>query len=163
MDDNSGNPDLDYDTLMSLPYLEQCIHETLRIHPIAILERKCTKPYQFPGSSFVVPEGMMVTVPSSAVMKDPKNFPNPNTFNPDNFLPENKAGRSPYSFLSFGQGPRNCVGMRFALVQMKVAVTRLVLGFKVVPGEKTPKEIVHDARSLTGQPKGGSWVRLEKR
>jgi cytochrome P450 len=51
-------------------------------------------------------------------MKDEKYFSNPEIFDPDNFSPEKKAQRSPYSFLAFGQGPRNCIGMRFALLQV---------------------------------------------
>jgi cytochrome P450 len=52
------------------------------------------------------------------IMKDEKYFSNPEKFDPENFSPEKKAERSPYTFLAFGQGPRNCIGMRFALLQV---------------------------------------------
>ena len=62
------------------------------------------------------------------LMKDEKYFgSNPEKFDPDNFSPENKADRSPYTFLAFGQGPRNCVGMRFALLQVKILFSQLYL------------------------------------
>ena len=53
-------------------------------------------------------------------MKNEMFYPDPEVFNPDNFSAENKSSRSPYSFLAFGQGPRNCVGMRFALLQVEI-------------------------------------------
>lgn len=54
-------------------------------------------------------------------MKDPQYYPNPDAFDPElHFNPSAKAERSPYSFLAFGQGPRNCIGMRFALLQVRL-------------------------------------------
>jgi cytochrome P450 len=52
------------------------------------------------------------------IMKDERFFENPEKFDPENFSPEKKSERSPYTFLAFGQGPRNCIGMRFALLQV---------------------------------------------
>ena len=57
------------------------------------------------------------------IMKDEKYFNNPEKFDPENFSPERKAKRSPYAFLAFGQGPRNCVGMRFALLQVNILLS----------------------------------------
>ena len=52
------------------------------------------------------------------IMKEEKYFSNPEKFDPENFSADKKAERNPYTFLAFGQGPRNCVGMRFALLQV---------------------------------------------
>jgi len=46
-------------------------------------------------------------------------------FNPENFSKEAKAKRHPYTFLPFGQGPRSCIGMRFALLEMKIAFVQV--------------------------------------
>jgi len=46
-------------------------------------------------------------------------------FNPENFSKENKAKRHPYTYLPFGQGPRNCIGMRFALLEAKIALIQV--------------------------------------
>ncbi len=61
------------------------------------------------------------------IMKDEKYFSNPEKFDPEHFSPEKKAERSPYTFLAFGQGPRNCIGMRFALLQVMKKGTKVCL------------------------------------
>ena len=74
-----------------------------------------------------------------------------------------KEGRSPYAFLTFGLGPRNCIGSRLALLQLKVAVAHLVRNFVIVTCAKTPAKPEVDQRSVNADAKGGFWVRFEKR
>jgi len=95
------------------------------------------------------------------IMRDEKFFSNPNEFNPDNFSPEKKSERNPYAFLAFGQGPRNCIGMRFALLQVKAAIVRLMANYKLVPCSKTPEALVPDQKNL--QPKGSVLLKVEQR
>ena len=151
-----------YAKLAELKYLDMVIHEGIRMYPISGIERLCVKDYKVPGSNFVIPKGMMVIVPHESIMKDAKYFPNPDKFDPEHFSPENKARRSPYAYLGFGQGPRNCIGMRFALLQTKIALAKILLNYKAVPCEKTPKELIRDPVSQNGLPKGGFWLRVEK-
>lgn len=107
---------------------------------------------------------MLVVVPAYAMMRDPEFYPNPDNFSPEeNFSDEAKSKRSPYTFLTFGQGPRNCLGMRFAQLQVKIAILRLLESYEVLPCEKTPGELVHDPTSLNGAPLGGVWVKVLKR
>ena len=51
--------------------------------------------------------------------------------------PENKTKRSPYTYMAFGTGPRNCVGMRFAMEELKMALFTLVQKFRFYPVEET--------------------------
>ena len=74
-----------------------------------------------------------------------------------------KEGMSPYAFLTFGLGPRNCIGSRLALLQLKVAVAHLVRNFVIVTCAKTPAKPEVDQRSVNADAKGGFWVRFEKR
>jgi cytochrome P450 family 6 len=96
-------------------------------------------------------------------MKEEKFYSQPEVFNPDNFSSEKKSERSPYSFLAFGQGPRNCIGMRFALLQVKTAIARLVFNYRILRSEKTVEHLIPDPMSRSMMPKGGIWVKVQKR
>lgn len=86
--------------------------ETLRKYPPApMLSRRCEHPYKLPGSDVELAKGMRVVIPIYAIHHDPKHYPEPASFRPERFTDEEKRARHPYTFLSFGEGPRNCIGM----------------------------------------------------
>jgi len=68
-----------------------------------------------------------------------------------------------YAFQAFGQGPRACIGMRFALLEAKVAVLTVLRKFTFTPGTKTQVPLVLDAESQLAWAKGGLWAKVEKR
>lgn len=85
--------------------------ETLRMYPpIPSITRGCTKTYVIPGTDAIVEKGLRLMIPIYAIHNDPKYFPNPTQFDPDRFLPEEKAKRHPFTYLPFGEGPRLCIG-----------------------------------------------------
>ena len=75
---------------------------------------------------------MIVVVPIYAIHHDPKIWPEPEKFNPYRFTPEEKAKHGPYDWMPFGAGPRNCIAMRFALLEVKVAAAFLLQKYKFV-------------------------------
>lgn len=80
--------------------------------PLSNLTRVCTRDYRVEGTKFVIKKGQMVFIPANAIQNDPEIYPNPSVYDPDRFTPEEEAKRSQYSFLPFGQGPRNCIGCK---------------------------------------------------
>lgn len=88
--------------------------EILRKYPPApLLSRRCEYKYQIPGSKVVLPAGMRVVIPIYGLHHDPNYYPEPMTFKPERFTEENKRTRHPYTYLPFGEGPRNCIGKDF--------------------------------------------------
>ena len=79
-----------------------------------------------------VPKDMLLTIPIYAIHHDPKIWPEPEEFNPYRFTLEEKAKHSSYDWMPFGAGLRSCIGMRWALLEVKCAVAHLVEKYKFV-------------------------------
>ncbi|NXP18599.1 CP3A9 protein, partial [Scytalopus superciliaris] len=119
---------LTYDAIMKLEYLDMTVSETLRIYPLGgRLERTCKKDVEINGVT--IPKGTIVTIPPYVLHRNPEYWPNPEEFRPERFSKENKESMDPYTYLPFGAGPRNCIGMRFALLMLKVAIASLLQHF----------------------------------
>lgn len=78
-----------------------------------------------------IKKGSIVLIPICSVHRDPDVFPNPEVFDPDRFLPANSMGLSPYEFLPFFSGLRNCLGQRFAMMEMKTVLANLLRNFSL--------------------------------
>ena len=154
----------EYQVIQELPYLEMCIMESLRMYsPAGALFRTCTKDYAFPGTNVSVMKDDLIILPVIGIHSDERYYPNPEEFNPENFSKEAKALRSPYTFLGFGQGPRGCIGMRFALLEAKVAMIEILHSFSFVYSNKNPEVLELDPSSETGYIKGGLFAKIQKR
>ncbi|XP_047435258.1 cytochrome P450 3A40 [Mugil cephalus] len=116
---------VDYQTLMQMDYLDCVINESLRLYPIAArVERVAKATVEING--IVIPKGTVVMVPTWPLHRDPDVWPEPEKFKPERFSKTNKEPVDPYTYMPFGAGPRNCIGMRFALVMMKLAVVEIL-------------------------------------
>ncbi|XP_045245433.2 cytochrome P450 3A8 [Macaca fascicularis] len=125
-----------YDTVLQMEYLDMVVNETLRIFPIAMrLERVCKKDVEING--IFIPKGVVVMIPSYALHHDPKYWPEPEKFLPERFSKKNNDNIDPYIYTPFGNGPRNCIGMRFALMNMKLAIIRVLQNFSFKPCKET--------------------------
>jgi cytochrome P450 family 3 subfamily A len=88
------------------------------------------------NSNVKIPKGVIVEIPVYAIHHDSEFYENPFVFNPDRFMPENRSNITPYSYIPFGAGPRNCIGMRFALLEAKLALAKITQKFRFF---RTPK------------------------
>jgi cytochrome P450 len=78
------------------------------------------------------------------------------------YLLRHEVKRHPLSYLAFGLGPRNCIGMKFAIVEMKLALVNLMRNFELFPSENTPK-ILETIEGIVRQPKNGIPLIFKKR
>ncbi|KAL1396483.1 hypothetical protein pipiens_001043 [Culex pipiens pipiens] len=156
---------ISYDTLLELPYLEQVINESLRLWPpAAFLSKKCTEPIELDLTSSQkvrIEKGVFAMIPIWSIHRDPEYYENPTTFNPDRFSPE-QGGASPYRekgcFIPFGDGPRQCLGMRFARMQMKRGVYEILKNFELTVDPKTIQPLQMDPKQFLTMPIGGIWL-----
>lgn len=75
------------------------------------MDRNCTKDFMIPGTKARVPAGVKVVVPVWSIHHDPKIYPNPDHFDPERFMGDNKHSRRSGVYLPFGDGPRQCLGL----------------------------------------------------
>ncbi|XP_069680169.1 cytochrome P450 4C1-like [Periplaneta americana] len=116
--------------LQDMQYLKMVIKEVLRLYPSApIIGRQTTRDLQL--GPYTIPAGVTVCIPTFVVHYDPDTFPNPTKFDPDNFLPDRVANRHPYAHIPFSAGPRNCVGQRFAMLEVKAVLSSILRHYEV--------------------------------
>jgi cytochrome P450 len=65
------------------------------------------------------------------IHRDEKYFPEPEKYKPERFLVENTEKRHPYAFIPFSAGRRNCIGQRFAMLEIKVVLANLLRNFNI--------------------------------
>lgn len=94
--------------------------------------------------------------------RDPQHFPNPKEFKPERFFPEEQRNRHAVAYLAFGQGPRVCVGQRFAIAQTKVALAYIVKQFRIKLSPNH-KPVVIDPQAFLTYPKDGILLQFETR
>ncbi|KAB0793380.1 hypothetical protein PPYR_13000 [Photinus pyralis] len=128
---------LTYKTLMEMSYLDMVVSETLRKWPVGFfLERRCVKPYIIPALNqdevdVHLKEGDQIWIPLYALQRDSKWFSDPDRFDPERFSAKNKSNVNPYTYMPFGNGPRHCIGSRYALLVVKVAIFQIMLNYNV--------------------------------
>ncbi|XP_054850804.1 cytochrome P450 3A24-like isoform X2 [Eublepharis macularius] len=126
-----------YDAILQMQYLDMVVNETLRLYPAGgRIERVCKRTTEINGVT--IPEGTVIVIPANVLHRDPEYWPEPEEFRPERFSKENKESIDPYTFLPFGAGPRNCIGMRFALLVLKVAVVFLLQRYSFRTCKETP-------------------------
>lgn len=78
--------------------------------PLSVLNRCCTEDYLIPDTNITIEKGTSVVIPVQGLHYSEEYFPEPNKFDPDRFNEQNVAQIKPYTYLPFGDGPRNCLG-----------------------------------------------------
>uniref|UniRef100_A0A023EUC2 Putative cytochrome p450 cyp2 subfamily protein n=1 Tax=Aedes albopictus TaxID=7160 RepID=A0A023EUC2_AEDAL len=152
-----------YDAVMDMDYLEQCINESLRKYPPgANLVRCATKDYHVRNSSMVFRKGMSVMVPIYAIHHDAEYYPEPERYDPDRFSAEEVSKRPPFTFMPFGEGPRICIAARFGMMESKIGLAALLMNFKFSKCSKSIVPLVISNKHFVLTPAGGLWLKVEK-
>ncbi|XP_053170709.1 cytochrome P450 4F3 [Scomber japonicus] len=157
--------EIEWDDLSNLPFTTMCIRESLRLHsPVQAVTRKYTQDMPLPEGR-TVPDGVICLVSIYGTHHNPAVWTNPHEFNPLRFDPTNTEGRNSHAFIPFSSGPRNCIGQKFALAELRVVVALTLLRFRLTPG--VDPEIGSGSRAVRRLPQlvlraeGGLWLQLE--
>ena len=138
--------------------------EVSRLAYIGMLavQRICNEKTQV--GNFTIPEGAKIQINVADIHMNPDLWdPEPvDQFVPERFLPERKGNRHPMAYLPFGAGPKNCIGMRFAIMEAKMALINMMQQYSVVKCNKTQVPLKCTQDGVHG-PADGVYVQLAKR
>lgn len=128
-----------------------------------MLNRQALSDFVVPGyPKYVIEKGMSVIIPAGAMHRDERFYPNPDRFNPDNFTPERVKNRDSVEWLPFGDGPRNCIGMRFGEMQARIGLAMLVKNFRFSVCDQTPIPMKYNIKSFLLSSESGIFLRVER-
>uniref|UniRef100_A0A671M215 Thromboxane-A synthase n=1 Tax=Sinocyclocheilus anshuiensis TaxID=1608454 RepID=A0A671M215_9TELE len=151
----------DYSNVQELKYLEMVICETLRLYPPAFrVARDVDQDTVVNGQ--LLPKGSSLEIPAGYLHYNPEHWTEPEKFIPERFTPEAKASRHPFVYLPFGAGPRSCVGMRLAQLEIKMALLHIFRRFDMMACEDTEVPLELKSQTTLG-PKNGILVKITKR
>uniref|UniRef100_A0A667YME9 aromatase n=1 Tax=Myripristis murdjan TaxID=586833 RepID=A0A667YME9_9TELE len=137
-----GKDTIEWEDLSKIPYTTMCIKESLRLYPpVPGILRKTTKPITF-FDGRTVPAGCWCICSVFGIHRNATVWENPDVFDPLRFLPENSSNRSPYAFVPFSAGTRNCIGQTFAMNEMKVVVAQTLRRYQLIEDPTRKPKII---------------------
>ncbi|XP_071442001.1 cytochrome P450 4C1-like [Hetaerina americana] len=146
--------------LSELRLLDRCVREALRLYPsVPMIARKIREEVKL--GEYTVPAEAELVIHMFYMHRDKEIFPEPDKFNPDNFLPEACEKRPPYAFVPFSAGSRNCIGQKFAMQEAKTVVASIVQKYKI-ESIQSPQELIL-LPELILRSENGIKVRLRPR
>ncbi|XP_003704281.2 putative cytochrome P450 6a14 [Megachile rotundata] len=161
--DAKNNGEWKYEAVKQMTYLDKVFRETLRKYPpLPFLSREATENYTFENPKLTVRKHDKVWIPLFSIHRDPAIYPNPEKFDPERFSEEAVKSRHPMHYIPFGDGPRNCIGARFAVYQTKIGLITIIRNFKCDVSEKTEIPFEFDPLAFIMCPKNGLYIKITK-
>ncbi|KYN38301.1 Cytochrome P450 4C1 [Trachymyrmex septentrionalis] len=117
-----------YDDLQQMHYLDQVIEETMRLFPTTpIIGRRLTDDVKI--GNFILPKNTSIIIGLILMNRQEQYWPNPLKFDPDRFLPKRIKDCPSNYHIPFSDGPRNCIGIKYAMISIKVILATLIRTF----------------------------------
>lgn len=153
--DDLADPTLEQ--IKQMRVLHNALSEAERLYPpVPNGPRGVVESFDFAG--YHVPVGTSVLYSIAACHRIPSIFAEPDRFDPDRFAsPREEDRKTPYSLVGFGGGPRICIGINFAQVEIKAMISHLLrrYDFALVPGQQ-----IVQVYGATGWPLEGIRMRV---
>jgi len=125
------------DHISKMTFMDAVIKECMRLYPpVAFLGRKTTEECDIDGVK--VPKGQDVTIFVHFIHRNPKIWQDPQKFDPDRFSIEtrSKVTKSNFSYIPFSAGPRNCIGQRFSIQEIKIFLAKFFSSYTVLSWDR---------------------------
>ncbi|XLS27628.1 cytochrome P450 [Flavobacteriaceae bacterium M23B6Z8] len=145
--------------VMELEYLDWCIKEAMRLIPPAwVLTRRNFEDITL-SDTHIKKDSTLIFCPRF-IHRDPRYWENPNEFMPERFSPDNAHNLHPDAYMPFGGGQRFCIGMHFAMVEMKITLAMMLQKFRFIEDPTFKEEPIY---SITTYPLNGIKMKILKR
>lgn len=136
--------------LQQLKYLECVIKETMRLYPpVPAIGRYTRKDLKIGEQT--IPANTSIYLVFYFAHRDPQHFPDPLSFKPERFLEDTSDDRQTFTYLPFSAGPKNCIGQKFAMLEMKALISKVLRFYELLPlGPEIRPMMNFILRSTTG-------------
>ncbi|XP_060533268.1 cytochrome P450 4C1-like isoform X2 [Cylas formicarius] len=152
---------VDVQDLPKLKYMERVIKETLRLFPVGpFIVRSVEEDVDL--GDHVIAKGCSIVFGIRRVHTNEAYWPEPFKFDPDRFLPEEISKRHSCSYVPFSYGPRNCIGMKYAMMAMKSLLATVLRKFEIHTSYAKIEDIELKT-NLVIRPKDGFKVSVKSR
>ncbi|XP_075165711.1 cytochrome P450 4e2-like [Haematobia irritans] len=174
-----------FQELSEMKYLDLVIKEILRLYPsVPMIGRDTDREYNMNGK--IIPKETSVILFIMGLGYNEKTFPDPYRFDPERFHNTKRGDdHNPFDYVPFSAGPRNCIGQKFAMLEIKTVISKIVRYFEILPAldeleskdgyvsnfygpyrEKKPEPHKYDPKLemvLTLKSENGIMVRMRER
>ena len=160
LDEVLGDSEPHLGAVKAMKMLGYALSEAERLYPpVANGPRGTTQPFTFHG--YTIPAGQRVLYSIAASHLLPHIWREPERFDPDRFAPPREEDKKhPYALVGFGGGPRVCIGLNFATVEIKAMAATILSRYDLTP---EPGQEVTQVYQGTGGPLRGIRVKVQGR
>ncbi|XP_065165879.1 cytochrome P450 4g1-like [Atheta coriaria] len=139
--------------IQEMKYLELVIKETLKLYPpAAMYTRKIME------NGITYPTGMTIGIFAYGIQRDEDHYENPEKFDPERFSKERNNRKQLFAFIPFSAGPRNCIGQKFAMLELKTLLSKILRNFRVNPA--TPHHTLNLTPTIVLRSSNGIKISL---
>ncbi|CAH2107110.1 unnamed protein product [Euphydryas editha] len=143
---------IEFECINEMPFLHACLDETLRLYPVlGVLTREVSEDYTLP-TGLRLEKGTRIHIPVYHLHHNPEYFPEPEQFRPERFCGEEKKNIKACTYMPFGEGPRICIGLRFAKMPITAGILTVLKKHSVELAEGMPRTLDFQPRAIFTHP-----------